>query len=181
MKNTFIQACISGDLEDVKYLVPHGADVQAGNNYAVRWASKKGHLEVVMYLVSQGANIQAGNNWAVRMASTQGHLEVVMYLVAHGANITAYNNWAVRLASRNGHLEIVKYLVSQGAPTSDISEKARQYLSFCKRMEEKKRIRAQKKIYFWWIQICYDIARPCGQRMAERNLALYHSMVESMS
>jgi len=70
--------------------------------------------------------------------------------------------------------------VSQGGPTTDISKKALNYLSFCKRMEEKTRIRAQKKIYFWWIPICYDITRPCGMRMAERNLALYHSMVQSM-
>jgi hypothetical protein len=97
--------------------------------------------------------------------------------VSQGADVTADNNWPVRYASIRGHLEVVKYLVSQGAPTTDISEKVLEYLSFCKRMEEKKCIRAQKKIYFWWIQICYDIARPCGQRMADRNLVVYQSMV----
>ena len=91
-------------------------------------------------------------------ACKSGDLEVVKYLVSQGADI----NWAVRYASENGHLEVVKYLVSQGAPTTDISKKALQYLSFCKKMEEKKRIRAQKKIYFWWIQICYDMEHPCG-------------------
>ena len=56
------------------------------------------------------------------------------------------------------------------------------YTAFCKRMEEKKRERAQKKIYFWWIQICYDMEHPsgCGQRMADRNLALYQSMVKNI-
>ena len=84
-------------------------------------------------------------------------------------------------ACKSGDLEVVKYLVSQGAPTTAISKKAHQYLSFCKRMEEKKLIRAQKKIYFWWIQICYDLEHPsgCGQRMAHRNLAVYESMVNT--
>jgi ankyrin repeat protein len=114
-------------------------------------------------------------------ACKSGDLEGVKYFVSQGADVRADNNYAVRKASENGHLEVVKYLVSQGAPTTDISEKALQYLSFCKRMEEKKRNRAQKKIYFWWIQICYDLEHPsgCGQRMAACNLALYQSMVNT--
>jgi ankyrin repeat protein len=114
-------------------------------------------------------------------ACKSGDLEAVMYLVSQRADVTADNNYAVQVASENGHLEVVKYLVSQGAPTTAISEKALEYLSFCKRMEEKNLNRAQKKIYFWWIQICYDMEHPsgCGQMMAERNLALYQSMVNT--
>jgi hypothetical protein len=37
-------------------------------------------------------------------------------------------------------------------------------------MKTKIRERAQKKIYFWWIPICYDITRECGQRMMQKNL-----------
>jgi hypothetical protein len=167
MERNFIQACKAGYLE---------------SGWAVQLASEKGDLEIVKWLVFQkGADITAGNNWAVQLASKNGHLKVVQWLVSQGANIRTNNYLPLQLASKNGHFEVVKWLVSQGAPTTNISEKARHYLSFCKRMEEKmkekKRIRAQKKIYFWWIQICYDIARPCGRRMAERNLALYHSMI----
>jgi hypothetical protein len=99
--------------------------------------------------------------------------------VLQGANFTADNNYAVREASENGYFEVVKYLVSQGAPTTDISEKTLQYLSFCKRMEEKKCNRAQKKIYFWWIPICYDLEHPsgCGKRMAAYNFAEYMNIV----
>lgn len=32
-------------------------------------------------------------------------------------------------------------------------EQIRNYSEFCQKMKEKNRIRAQKKIYFWWIQI----------------------------
>jgi hypothetical protein len=34
-----------------------------------------------------------------------------------------------------------------------------------KRVLENTRNRAQKKIYFWWIPICYDPRRESGQRM----------------
>ena len=53
------------------------------------------------------------------------------------------------------------------------------YTSFCQRMQEKKKIKAQKKIYFWWIQICYDMDHPsgCGQRMAQKNLDVFESMM----
>lgn len=32
---------------------------------------------------------------------------------------------------------------------------------------------AAKKIYFWWIPICYDLNRQCGQRMALKNYQDY--------
>ena len=71
---------------------------------------KDGHLEVVVYLVEHGANIHADNDYAIRLASENGHLEVVRYLVEHGADIHANNDYAIRLASENGHLEVVRYL-----------------------------------------------------------------------
>ena len=54
------------------------------------------------------------------------------------------------------------------------------YFTFCQKMQEKKRIRAQKKIYFWWIQICYDMNHPsgCGKRMAQRNLEMFKTMMK---
>jgi ankyrin repeat protein len=115
------------------------------------------------------------------MLFDDGHLAVVEFLVSKGSDFRADNNSSVLWASNNGHLEVVGYLVSQGASTTNISENAHHYLSFCQKMKEKMQIRAQKKIYFWWIPICYDLSHPsgCGQRMAQRNLALYQSMVNN--
>ena len=55
------------------------------------------------------------------------------------------------------------------------SEEAIAYVVSC----EKKRVAAQKKIYFWWIQICYDPTHPsgCGKRMAQKNLEVFESMM----
>ena len=44
-------------------------------------------------------------------------------------------------------------------------EKYGRYISLL----ERTKVRAQKKIYYWWIQICYDINRPVGKRMAEQS------------
>ena len=49
------------------------------------------------------------------------------------------------------------------------------YTSFCKKIKEKN---AQKKIYFWWIPICYDMSRECGKRMAHRNIISYQKMMK---
>ena len=53
------------------------------------------------------------------------------------------------------------------------------YGAFCQKMKENKRVRAQKKIYFWWIQICYDLEHPsgCGKRMAQLNLISFEKMM----
>ena len=58
-------------------------------------------------------------------------------------------------------------------------EKVILYTAFCKRMEDKKRVKAQKKIYFWWIQICYDMEHKsgCGQKMAQKNLEVFETMM----
>jgi len=55
------------------------------------------------------------------------------------------------------------------------------YNLFCQKMQEKKLAKAQKKIYFWWIQICYDLEHPsgCGKRMALKNLEEFETMMKT--
>ena len=74
------------------------------------------------------------------------------------------NDCAVRYASNYGHLEMVKYLVSIGADIRCLTPKDKKYILFCQKMEE----RAQKKIYYWWIQICYNPETKVGKRMLDR-------------
>ena len=76
-------------------------------------------------------------------------------------------------------MDVLRYLVSLGAPTDMLSDQNKEYISFCQKMEEKNRVRAQKKIYYWWIPICYDLNHPsgCGQRMALKNLTTFNEMM----
>ena len=161
-----------GHIEVVKYLWEEAcADIRSDNDYAVRRASANGHYEVVKYLCEAGADIRSDNDYAVECASENGHLEMVKYLVSLGADIQSDNDLAVRWASQNGHYEVVKYLYEAGADISEISEKHKKYILFCEKMKNKIRERAQKKIYFWWIPICYDLNHPsgCGKRMMQKN------------
>ena len=57
------------------------------------------------------------------------------------------------------------------------NERGLMYSTFCQRMQEKTRIKAQKKIYYWWIPICYDIERECGKRMAQKNVYEYQRLM----
>ena len=109
-----IEAAEEGDLQEVKQLTQHGADIHAENDYALQLAARNGHLEVVKYLIQSGAEIHAGNDAALRWAARNGHLEVIKYLIRSGADIHAGNDAAFRWASENGHLEVVEYLKSVG-------------------------------------------------------------------
>ncbi|KAJ3336072.1 hypothetical protein HDU83_009703, partial [Entophlyctis luteolus] len=113
-----------GQLPNAKWLVEHGANVNAEN--VNKWtplhiASSNGHLEVVKWLVEHGANVNAEEEHKgtpLHFASQNGHLEVVKWLVEHGANVNAEESkkWTpLHIASQNGHLEVVKWLVDHGA------------------------------------------------------------------
>ena len=99
-----------GHLEVVKYLIEQGADVRAGNDYALKLASENGYLEVVKYLVKQGADVRAEDDFALGFASSNGHLEVVKYLVKQGADVN--DEWALKWAKRHEHFDVVDYLES---------------------------------------------------------------------
>ena len=168
--SAIIVACKKGHLEIIKFLIEAHDFIDLGS--AVNYASTNGHLEVVKYLVTQGADIQSNDNVIITTLQN-GHLKVLKYLMSQGIDIKnpkyrpfMWIFWAESL----GHFEMVKYLVSLGVPIVYVeNERCKAYLSFCERMEEKKPIRAQKKIYFWWIQICYNPETNVGKRMLEKS------------
>ena len=139
-------------------------------------ASIKGHLKTVEYLVALGAD----NDYALQMASENGHFKMVEYLVSDGADIRSDDDYAVQRASENGHHEVAKYLVSRGADGSKITQESRRYLSFCQRMEDQKKHRAQKKIFFWWIPKCYNPKTDIGKRMAEKGWQSFDQVQKRM-
>jgi ankyrin repeat protein len=173
-------ACCRGNLELVKYLVFRlGANVKFLGNLPIRNAIAYGNLEVVKYLISVGANVRVDRDSGIQLACTSGQLETLKYLVSLGLNIYTDNNSAIQLASSFNHFEIVRYLVSIGAPVSLISERAKKYIDFCEKMEEKRKLRAQKKIYFWIIPKLYDLKRECGKRLRQKNWEATLKLLES--
>ena len=88
--------------------------------------------------------------------------------------------WKKGMLNREGGLPAIEYYNIKEWWINGVSlseTKAKLYIEFCSKMKEKIKNRAQKKIYFWWIPICYDIMRTCGQRMAQKNLNKFEQMI----
>ena len=163
-------AILEGNVEIVKCIISNIENIFGGDpiEYALHYACEFGKLEIVKLLCHYV------DEYAVQLAAREGHYEVVKYLCEVGADIRSNNDLAVQYASVNEHFEVVKYLIEKGADVSKIfyQKKYEKYILFCEKMEKKIRERAQKKIYFWWIPICYSLDHPsgCGKRMMMKNL-----------
>ena len=140
-------------------------------------ACDSGRLEIAKFIVSEGASVTS----PIRAACGSGHLQVVQWLVESGADVRAMDNQPILLASANDHLEVVRYLVKVGADRSRLvhGSRSERYLTLLDRTYPKIRDRAQKKIYFWWIPICYDTTRECGMRMRDKNWKATCDLFES--
>ena len=104
-----------GDLEMVRYLLDHGANVHVNDDTALGCASVNGNRDVVELLLDRGADIHAKDSWALRFASVNGHRDVVELLLDRGADIHAQDDCALRWASETGHRDVVVLLLDRGA------------------------------------------------------------------
>lgn len=112
LETALVNACSSGDLEDVKKLIKMGVDIRVDHNLPVIEASKYGHLKVVEYLVDEGADIRDEEDYALYIAEYFEHHDVVEYLLSKGAK----RGLSIRSASRpSDHKRMVKYLANLGA------------------------------------------------------------------
>jgi len=112
---TLIFSAYYDKLEFIEYLLAKGANVDANEDFLIKWASRNGHTEVVKILLAAGADVHANNDYALRWASESGHTEVVKILLAAGADVHADNDYALRWASQNGYTKVVKVLLAAGA------------------------------------------------------------------
>jgi len=137
-------------------------------------ACQMGSLEKVDFLVSRGVDVgKLGPQLCI--CARHGHLDCVESLIRAGANVHTDNDAAVRMASLNKHFEVVRVLCEAGANRTLIDPKSEKYL----KLIERTRNRAQKKIYFWWIPICYDPKRDSGKRMMARSWEETHALLMS--
>lgn len=175
-----IQACESGNLQVVKFLVEKGADIRAENNEALKRAAQNGRLDVVEYLVSLGADVLT--IVLVKLFDVFiDRYDMVDYLLKKGIIVT---DEAIRKATHNNYYDVL--ILVYGAKSDDeiskdmnLTERQRRYLLFYRRVRMRKMLKAQKKIYYWWIPICYSLDHPsgCGHRMAEKNYQAFLNMV----
>ena len=74
LSDYFVEACVVGDLCRARALHKQGADIHTWDDIALRRAARYGHLDVVKYIVKHGANIQARDDSALKVQHPdQGH------------------------------------------------------------------------------------------------------------
>jgi hypothetical protein len=56
--------------------------MHARDEFAMRVAAKQGHVKIVKYPVGLGADVHAGNGYALRHADANGRSRVIEYLIA---------------------------------------------------------------------------------------------------
>ncbi|XP_071104800.1 serine/threonine-protein phosphatase 6 regulatory ankyrin repeat subunit B-like [Haliotis cracherodii] len=122
--NTPAMVCAeSGQVEILKFLVSHKADLTLRNVFSVNTfqiACINGHVSVVEYLLTcEHITIDMrggwGNKTAVMMAAEGGQCDVYNLLVLEGADLSLtdeYNRNCLMLASEGGNVSIVKHLLS---------------------------------------------------------------------
>jgi hypothetical protein len=73
-------------------------------------SAKYGTTEMVQTLLTAGADVHAGDDWALRLAASNGHTETVQVLLAADADVHAHGDEALRWAARNGRTGTLRVL-----------------------------------------------------------------------
>ena len=116
--------CSTGNLDSVKYLIEHGADVLDKTDIGqtvLHKACEGGSLETVQFLVGFGLDINADdvkNRTPLHIACLHNHLDLVQYLVKAGANVDAVDKEQfslLHIGCEYGFINIVKCLIENGA------------------------------------------------------------------
>ena len=166
-KNCLPQVAANGDLDMVIYLVNLGADIHERFCEPLRYACLYGRMNVVRYLVQKGS---IPDEICVYNAVKSNNISIVKYIISKKMLILDSLNRLAQWACFERRFEAVEYLCSIGADFPENCHKLyTKYIQICNRSRE----RAQKKIYFWWIPICYDTTRECGKRMRQKNWETY--------
>jgi ankyrin repeat protein len=115
-------AAISGRLDAVRWLLEHGAALDAHDDEfgmtPLAWANEKGRHAVVDFLLAQGASIQPFE------AAAYGKLDRLQAFVAADPSVlTQEHEWGTvaHAACIWGQIEILEWLISQGASVTQKS------------------------------------------------------------
>jgi len=71
----------------VSALLSVGANVHAWDNYALRWAARRGRTDIAKLLLEHGADISSCDNEALRSAAFYFDVDTIKVLVEHGTNV----------------------------------------------------------------------------------------------
>jgi quinoprotein dehydrogenase-associated probable ABC transporter substrate-binding protein len=125
-------AVVANDMDRVRYLVAHGADVNAvdGEGYpTVVSAARFGFMAVATYLIEHKGdpNLSDRTGWtSIMYAAWNDQPEMVNMLLAHGAKRDAADNdglTALAIAAQNGKAKAIDALIAAGADVNAVYAK----------------------------------------------------------
>jgi len=121
----FNAACTAGDLDWVRLLAAHGANIntpKASHTVPLLTALMYGNMEVTRFLLEKGADASVkdeyGNN-ALMLMQIHGSVQIARLLVEHGAPVRAKDPALQRTVlaelARSADASVLQYLLDQGA------------------------------------------------------------------
>jgi ankyrin repeat protein len=115
-------AITKGNIEVIKLLVEHGADIHKLDNHGYSTASLAifhNQFEVLKYLIENGVDIKENGKSLLMSACTRKNIEIVKLLVENGSEVNSNpakdGETPLHVSCSSGYFEIVEYLVSKGA------------------------------------------------------------------
>ncbi|MDO4880644.1 MAG: ankyrin repeat domain-containing protein [Capnocytophaga sp.] len=125
VKTDLINVCMSNnsDPELVKWLIDHGADVNARTHLTALQAAIYGKNEEIAFLLFENGYHLTPDGVTLRQAASAGLTQLCEYLIAHGFDVNhcepdmvyPYNSSPLQIATQKGNLELVKRFVALGA------------------------------------------------------------------
>ena len=113
--NMLIIGAAYGNGTIIKKALSKGADVNASNGIALRYAAEANMKDLVVELLAKGANPKADDSAALRWASAKGYLPIVEILHKAGADIHGFMDCALQWAMDSNKTKVVTYLKANKA------------------------------------------------------------------
>ena len=139
-------AAQNGNLDIIKFLVEHGADISAQDygqsRSVIHFAALNGDIECIKYLTEHGADLldkDANGATAFHYAVMANNLEAVKYFVTKKLDYTAKDNrgWtAMHYAANGGALDVMKYLIAKELNINELNDRKRTPLFFAREHHE---------------------------------------------
>ena len=112
-KNHALINCANrGNLEQIKYFLANGADVNAKNDSGWTALEMSKTDEIWEYLKPKVSHIN--KNHALINCANRGNLEQIKYFLANGADVNFEYSCILSYALLNKHLEVAKYFIANG-------------------------------------------------------------------
>lgn len=112
-----VEVSIYGNIDVMKYLLEHGANLHIEQDLAFRVACVFGRLEIAQFILSQeGVDVRGSDDEALMGAVENGRVEIVQWLLQMGANLHARDGMALTVAadSDSDSLTMVHFLLEHG-------------------------------------------------------------------